>query len=207
MNNIIFYINYEKRGEKIVFDENCKDDLECKDNTCVCRMVRKIARAQAEAASEGSDCEVGCKQSVDDLLSPATPTTDNDTVPFVLYCKGDCVPFIGSGVVQAMAGANTVFRCFESPIFRVSRVKKDCCAELELLLPVTAGGSTPGPGGASVCDYFPGSSIRNLQRTGICITVDLCDFVGITCLEPVRALPVSEFNPSNTVAGSSKNYD
>ncbi|MDQ0351560.1 hypothetical protein J2R98_001374 [Alkalibacillus filiformis] len=170
--------------------DDCKD-FDCKDNKCVCKTVRKIAEAQDAVVTP--DCDISCKQSIQDLVSPAT-TTGNDTIPFVLYCKGTCKPFFGSGVLQAMVGPNRVFRCFESPIFRVSKIHKDCCADLELLLPVTQGGSTPGACGEKVCDYFPGNAIRNLQRTGICIKVDLCDFVGIACLEPVRALPVSDFN-------------
>ncbi|NIK12765.1 CotY/CotZ family spore coat protein [Alkalibacillus almallahensis] len=176
------------------------NELDCKDSKCVCKTVRKIADAQDAVDDQG--CDVGCKQSIDDLLSPASPSSGNDTVPFILYCKGSCRPFVGNGILQGTTGNNRTFRCFESPIFRVSKIHKDCCADLELLLPVTEGGSTPGPGGHEVCNYFPGNSIRNLQRTGICVKVDLCDFVGISCLEPVRALPVSDFNANN--CGSSQ---
>ncbi|MBR7554725.1 CotY/CotZ family spore coat protein [Allobacillus sp. GCM10007491] len=164
----------------------------CDDHDCVCRILRKIARVQ-DATNNDGDCQYGCKQSIENLLSPTQNVSGNDTVPFILYCKGDCDPFIGQSVLQAMSGGNRVFQCFESPIFRVNKVKDNCCAEIELLLPVTMGGSTPGPGGDDVCDYFPGNSIRNLQRTGICITVDLKKFMGVACLEPVQTLPVSEF--------------
>ncbi|TFB21085.1 spore coat protein [Filobacillus milosensis] len=188
-----------------MFDDH-KDDFDCKKNKCVCKTVRKIAAAQDEVAGLG-DCEVGCKQSINDLLSPAGTGNRNDTIPFILYCKGTCHPFIGSGVLQGTTGmggdGRPVFRCFESPIFRVNRVHKDCCAEIELLLPVTRGGSTPGPGGDEVCDYFPGNSIAALQRTGICIKVDLCDFSGISCLEPTRVRPVSEFDQRD----SEKHHD
>ena len=165
----------------------------CGDQDCVCRTLRHIVRAQAATNNNGGDCQYGCKQSIKDLLSPTQDVGGNDTVPFVLYCEGTCEPFIGQSVLQAMVGGNRVFQCFESPIFRVNKVKDNCCAEIELLLPVTMGGSTPGPGGDDVCDYFPGNSIRNLQRTGICITVDLKKFIGISCLEGVATLPVSDF--------------
>lgn len=196
-----------------MFDENCNDGhFDCKNNKCVCKTVAKIAAAQDEVAGRGQGCDTGCKQSINDLLSPTTgPTTNNDTVPFILYCKGDCHPFIGQSVITTTrtAGPNTFtqFDCFETPIFRVSKVKKNCCAEIELLLPVTQGGSTPGSGGDDVCDYFRGNSIRNLQRTGICITVDLCEFMAIACLDPVRALPVSEWNPTASAGATSKHND
>lgn len=171
-----------------------KDECKCKNSGCVCRIVKKIADAQ-DAVDREEDCDIGCKESIRNLVSPIT-TVENDTIPFILYCN--CEPFIGQSVVQAQAGPNRVFQCIQSPIFRVSKVKKDCCAILELLLPVTAGGSTPGPG-TTLCSFFPGSSIRNLRRTGVCITVDLCKFDGIACLEPVEALPRSVRNVVNTL--------
>ncbi|MGP4073097.1 CotY/CotZ family spore coat protein [Piscibacillus sp. B03] len=194
-----------------MFEDNC-NDFDCKNNKCVCKTVAKIAAAQDEVAGRGQGCDTGCKQSINDLLSPTTgPTTNNDTVPFILYCKGDCDEFIGKSVitVQRTQGQNTFteFDCIETPVFRVSKVKKNCCAELELLLPVNMGGQTPGSGGDDVCDYFRGNSIRNLQRTGICITVDLCEFMAIACLDPVRALPVSEWRRNPSVAGASAKCD
>ncbi|SEQ08093.1 CotY/CotZ family spore coat protein [Piscibacillus halophilus] len=192
-----------------MFEDDFTKDLDCKNNKCVCKTVAKIAAAQDEVADRDRGCDTGCKQSVKDLLSPtAQPNGDNDTVPFILYCKGDCGPFIGQSVVTNQVGMDTVFNCLETPIFRVSKVKKDCCAELELLLPVTEGGSTPGPGGDDVCDFFPGNSIRNFQRTGVCITVDLCEFLAIACLDPVRSLPVSEWNCGGGGGGAaSRNHD
>ncbi len=182
--------------------DDCNDH--CHDSNCVCRILRKIVKAQDALDDRGNDCEVGCKHSIESLVSPAQNLVENDTVPFVLYCKGDCSPFIGQSVVQATVGANRVFQCFESPIFRINKIKDDCCAEIELLLPVTEGGSTPGSGGADVCDFFPGNSIRDLQRTGICITVDLKHFMAVACLEPVETLPISEFRASlRDVAGAS----
>ncbi|RPF51152.1 CotY/CotZ family spore coat protein [Aquisalibacillus elongatus] len=189
-----------------MFDDNYHDDFDCKNNKCVCKTVRKIAEAQDEVAGLTDDnCDVSCKQSVRDLLSPTANGNGNDTVPFILYCKGTCHPFFGSSILQGTTGGGgggrSVLRCFESPIFRVSKVKKNCCAEIELLLPVSQGGSTPGGGGDTVCDFFPGNSIATLQRTGLCITVDLCDFSGIACLEPTRPRPVSELNVSDDARG------
>ncbi|WP_051189118.1 CotY/CotZ family spore coat protein [Halalkalibacillus halophilus] len=192
-----------------MFDQDCRDDFDCKNNKCVCKTVRKIAEAQ-DAVTATGDCEIGCKQSIRDLVSPTTQN-GNDTIPFILYCEGSCHPFIGSGVLQGSTGGGgggrPVLECFQSPIFRVSKVGKDCCAEIELLLPVTQGGSTPGPRGKKVCDYFPGNAIAALQRTGICIKVDLCNFTGISCLEPIRARSVADFNVKAAAESHSKDLD
>ncbi|WP_163971485.1 CotY/CotZ family spore coat protein [Oceanobacillus halotolerans] len=174
-------------------------------DNCVCDVVRDIVAAQDEVANNNDNgcCSTGCENSIEQLLSPAGingTTPVNDTIPFILYCKGECEPFIGSGVYQAQLGGspNTYFGCVETPIFRAKEFVDDeeCCVRLELLLPVTEGGSTPGPGGDDVCDYFPGNSIRDFQATGICITVDLNCFCGITCLDPITPLPASQF-PDN----------
>src|SRR5699024_4668448 len=37
----------------------------------------------------------------------------------------------------------------------------------------------------SVCGYFGGRPIKNFCHTGVCITVDLDCFCGISCLDPV----------------------
>ncbi|WP_226036257.1 CotY/CotZ family spore coat protein [Aquibacillus saliphilus] len=168
------------------------------NEACVCDVVRDIVDAQDEVNNNG--CSTGCKQSIRDLLSPQSGNNVNTTIPFILYCK-DCNPFIGSGVFQGELGAsgNTFFGCVETPIFRAKEFvdDSDCCVKLELLLPVTEGGSTPGPtdsGVSDVCRFFPGNSIRDFQATGICLTVDLNCFCGITCLEPITPIPASQFS-------------
>ncbi|WP_173917614.1 CotY/CotZ family spore coat protein [Halobacillus sp. Marseille-Q1614] len=168
-------------------------------DACVCETVRKIVRAQDEAA-DMDGCNSSCKNSLRELLSPTGNGNGPTTIPFALYCKGDCEPFIGSGIFKSPVGGSgmTALRCVETPIFRAKKFvdEDECCVQLELLLPVTMGGSTPGPSGKGnkICDFFPGNSIRNLQATGICLTVDLACFCGILCLDPVTPLPVSEFN-------------
>ncbi|WP_431801403.1 CotY/CotZ family spore coat protein [Halobacillus andaensis] len=167
-------------------------------DACVCETVRKIVRAQDEVAD---GCFTGCAESIRDLVSPTSNENGPATsIPFALYCKGDCSPFIGSGIFSSPLGDSgmSALRCVKTPIFRAKKFvdEEECCVQLELLLPVTMGGSTPGPSGKGkqICDYFPGNSIRNLQATGICITVDLDCFCGIVCLDPVTPLPASEFN-------------
>lgn len=164
---------------------------------CVCDTVRRIIKAQDEVAGTDNCCSTGCEQSIRDLLSPTANGNGPTTIPFFLYCKGDCDPFIGSGVFRQRIGQsqNFALRCVQSPIFRAKKFvdKGECCVQLELLLPVTEGGSTPGERGKTVCSYFPGNSIRDLQATGICITVDLDCFCGIACLDPTTPIPASEF--------------
>lgn len=184
-----------------------------KKDSCVCGIVREIVRAQDEVAGANANgcCSTGCDQAIRNLLSPIAANGNGNgptTIPFALYCKGDCEPFIGSGVFSAPVGGSgmTALRCVKTPIFRAKkfvdkdkdREKDKCCVQLELLLPITMGGSTPGPSGdgTQICDYFPGNSIRNLQATGICLTVDLNCFCGIVCLDPITPRPASEFNMS-----------
>ncbi|MFG6115322.1 CotY/CotZ family spore coat protein [Halobacillus sp. MO56] len=166
-------------------------------DTCVCDTVREIVRVQNEVAGADDCCSTGCEQSIQDLLSPTTNGNGATTIPFFLYCKGNCKPFIGSGVFQSPIGGSgmTALRCVQTPIFRAKKFvdEDECCVQLELLLPVTQGGSTPGERGDTVCSYFPGNSIRDLQATGICITIDLDCFCGIACLSPTTPLPASEF--------------
>ncbi|MDC3426176.1 CotY/CotZ family spore coat protein [Aquibacillus sp. 3ASR75-11] len=166
---------------------------------CVCDVVREIVRAQDAVTNNNDCCTTSCENSIRDLLSPSQVGNVNTTIPFILYCK-DCDPFISSGVFQGELGesGNTFFGCVETPIFRAKKFVEgsDCCVKLELLLPVTEGGSTPGPtesGVSDVCKFFPGRSVRGFQATGICLTVDLNCFCGITCLDPISPIPASQF--------------
>lgn len=164
---------------------------------CVVDKVREIVAAQDEVAdiTNGDCCTTGCEESIEQLLSPVANETGPGftTIPIILYCKGDCDPFIASGVYQAQVGQsnNTYFGCVESPIFRAKKFVNDgeSCVVLELLVPVTEGGGGAITRGDTVCDFFPGESRRDFQATGICITVDLNCFCGIACLDPVTPLP------------------
>jgi hypothetical protein len=155
------------------------------DNNCVCDVVRAIADAQENAIEV--QCDVSCSKSIQNLVSPVREN-DLDTVPFILYCEGTCKPFKAFGADVQMDGQPR-FDCIESFIFRVSEVDDDCCARLELL---TFGGDPQQPGdqkGAKwdkdPCDQLNGKKVRDLQGTGVCITVDLNDFAAITCLPAV----------------------
>ncbi|WP_052158919.1 CotY/CotZ family spore coat protein [Halobacillus sp. BBL2006] len=177
-----------------------------KDSQCVRDVIKEIIAAQEEVA-ERERCDVSCERSIRELLSPTANGNENTTIPFILYCK-DCKPFIGSAVVRRQMemgmSSFTFLDCLESPIFRAVKFvddKKDC-VKLELLIPVTEGGSQPGPSneGKRVCDFFPGKSIRNLRSTGVCITVDLDCFCSITCLEPTTPLMATQQEMNDTMA-------
>lgn len=144
---------------------------------CVCDVVRAIAEAQEDVADQ--HCDVSCHRSIRNLVSPDTGN-GYDTVPFILYNKkGE--PFRGVGAGIESNGAAT-FSCVESFVFRVSEVH-DCCAMLELL--VFDGDSATGD---MPCSQIDGETVGSLERTGICITVDLNCFCAISCLPAVSLL-------------------
>ncbi|MFD2044259.1 CotY/CotZ family spore coat protein [Ornithinibacillus salinisoli] len=154
---------------------------------CVCEVVRKIVKAQDEVAAAANDncCTTGCKQSIDQLLSPTVSPVDT-TIPFLLYCKGDCDLFVATGVK-----GNAVYDCVETAVFRAKKIDKGCCAVLELLEFEEA----PCPPHhhdkkASGCDLIVPPNTGNLVETGICITVDLHCFCAIQCLSPTTPLEV-----------------
>lgn len=182
--------------------------MSCNNNAgsgnCVRDVVRGIVVAQNEVNNNNDGCcSTSCERSIEELLSPSTNGNMNrpTTIPFILYCKGDCDAFIGSSVYRSQIGqsGNFAFNCVETPIFRAKQFVDDSedCVKLELLQPVTEGGSAPGDSPESVCDFFPGNSIRDFQATGLCITVDLDCFCSIACLDPVTPLPASQFLNGN----------
>ena len=88
-------------------------------------------------------CSAGCQKSLVELNSPTTQT-DNNTIPIMLTCKGDCDFYIGSGVYKDPD--TKTFECIQTPVFRISKIvdeKKGCCVELELLQPQTECGTVP----------------------------------------------------------------
>jgi hypothetical protein len=152
------------------------------DDNCVCAVLRNIADVQDQVDPEpvDNDCEVSCERSIEELLNPITtpPTNGNNTIPVILYC--DCSPFLGFGVKKI----NGTFTCVQTFVFKVKSVDDDCCAVLELLqtnAKTSNGSYPPSPVINDPCDQFPASEFFG---TGICITVDLSCFCGVTCLEP-----------------------
>ncbi|WP_174615616.1 CotY/CotZ family spore coat protein [Virgibacillus ihumii] len=171
---------------------------------CVCDVVSEIIKAQDEVSNNGNGCcDTGCDQSIRDLLSPSQNGNGPNgptTIPFILYCKGTCKPFIASGVYRDLVtGTNaTFFNCLESPIFRAKGFADDdeCCVRLELLAPVNSEGNVTIERADEVCGFFSettGARARNFIATGICITVDLHSFKGIQCLDAITPLSSSQF--------------
>ncbi len=168
----------------------------CYDENCVCEVVEKIVEAQNKVAQEATNCDISCHQSIRDLLSP-TRENENTTIPFILYCKEGCKPFIASGVhKQPIEGFphDKYYACVETPVLRAKQFTKKgrCCVKVELLRPVNANGRPVADKGKDLCDFFhektPYKTIQ-FRETGICLTLDLKDFVGISCLDATRPLP------------------
>lgn len=160
------------------------------DSDCVCHVVRRIVHAQNEARDDG--CSSSCDRSIRQLQGSSLDR-NNTTIPFMLYCSGSCEPFVGSGMFKASPNKRhrDFFGFVESPVFRATQFVKnsDCCVHLELLLPVSDGCevkpcNTGGFYGAR--RFFPENTpVTDFIATGVCLTVDLNDFVGISCLDPI----------------------
>lgn len=168
--------------------------MSCSNDNCVCQVVREIAEVQDEVTNNnGGCCTTSCERSIQQMLSPVTNNNNNGytTIPFMLTCKGDCTPYIATGIYKDTNGATT-FECVESPVLRVKEFINDgdCCARVEILQPVNAGGSPVSTEGDEVCDFFPAA---DFLATGICITLDLNCFCAITCLDPITPIPSSQF--------------
>ncbi|MFS0674763.1 CotY/CotZ family spore coat protein [Ornithinibacillus sp. 179-J 7C1 HS] len=161
---------------------------------CVCDVVSKIVKAQDEvAAAQDNCCTTGCENSIEQLLSPTTVNGNGPTtIPFVLYCKGDCDLFFATGLVQE----NTSLECIETPVFKAKKIKKGCCAELELLEFDTDNGiGLHHHSSKDKCNFIPQDATGNFIETGVCITVDLHCFCAIQCLNPVTPLPAPVVSP------------
>ncbi|MGP4042190.1 CotY/CotZ family spore coat protein [Gracilibacillus sp. D59] len=149
------------------------------ENGCVCDVVRAIADAQDNVADQL--CDVSCSRSIQNLVSPVGGN-GLDTVPFILYNKKG-KPFKGFGAEVNANGGPARFDCFNSFIFRVTEVDDDCCAVLELLVFNNDDTTCGDP-----CEQLDNEQVNDLERTGICITVDLNCFCAITCLPAVSVL-------------------
>ncbi|MFC4403269.1 CotY/CotZ family spore coat protein [Gracilibacillus xinjiangensis] len=163
-------------------EENCDELGSISSRDCVCDVVRAIADAQDDVVDQ--HCDISCAQSIRSLVSPVT-ANGLDTVPFILYGK-NLKPFKASGAVIGNNNNNNnnnlVFECIESFIFRVNEVSDDCCAVLELL---AFDNDNDNNACDEPCDQLDNENIRDLERTGICITVDLSCFCAITCLPAI----------------------
>ncbi|MBB6454785.1 spore coat protein Z [Salirhabdus euzebyi] len=171
------------------FNDNVAGETIFGDDNCVCDVVRAIADAQEDVVDVA--CDVSCSRSIDNLLAPVS-RNNLDTVPFILYGK-DLKPFKAFGADIEFSGGRQRLDCTESFIFRVKEVSDDCCAVIELLTFDDEEPDAPGNQQGARCDKDPceqidGEEVRDLNRTGICITVDLKCFCAITCLPAVSVL-------------------
>ncbi|NAP01210.1 spore coat protein [Halomonas sp. MG34] len=149
----------------------CGKDFET--GNCVCDILSEIVEAQNDVIE--NCCDTSCEQSITDLLGETDNGNGLDTVPVILYCKGDCKPFQGFGAHPSNIGyvVGTFY-------FRVKKITDDCCAVFELLRD---------PGDENPCPKNPvDQETKPLRATGICMTVDLNCFCHVTCLPAVNAL-------------------
>ncbi|WLV25597.1 CotY/CotZ family spore coat protein [Aciduricibacillus chroicocephali] len=164
---------------------------------CVCRTVRKIIEAQDKVTKRNKHCSTGCEKSIRDLLKTSRPSRNEaTTIPFVLYCKGTCKPFIVETIEHASMKCfdQKWYRCVKSPFLKAKKIilGSKCCAVVEILLPCNANGMSLHNKGNELseflCEKSPFKTIR-FRETGICMTVDLEDFTAIRCLAATKPLP------------------
>lgn len=171
------------------------------DEHCVCDIVKNIVKAQDEAANMYS-CPTSCNRSIHQLLSQGNNNgPQNSTIPFILYCKDSCKPFVGSGVSRISNDNEPFFECVESPVFRAKKFVKrnNCCVRLELLLPVSEGCKVLHCDDTSVCSFFSREHpVTDFLATGICLTVDLNNFFAITCLDAIDPISMRDLEPAHT---------
>ncbi|MEI3604205.1 CotY/CotZ family spore coat protein [Pseudogracilibacillus sp. SE30717A] len=175
---------------------------------CIKEIVRRILNAQREAVDE---CVTSCENSIEDLLTQRVRRRRNETtIPFMLICKESCKPFVGAGFISR-GRRDRDFECVESPILRVRDFVRGSksCVNVELLLPVSRRRDGDHHGKEhgeerghhdhdrdrhhdkdSFCDKFGRRRIDNFRETGVCITLDLDCFCGITCLDPITPEPL-----------------
>lgn len=183
-----FYRNRNGNRDRAI--TRASDHKETTDS-CVCDVVKKIVMAQDEVMN---DCSTCCEQSIRELQGKGNRMGHkNTTIPFILYAKGTSEPFIGSGIFKTPGNKHkeSFFGCIETPVFRAKRFIKnsDCCVTLELLLPASDDCEIKYhqcDNNGRVCSFFPENDpVTDFIATGICLTVDLDHFVGITCLDPI----------------------
>lgn len=150
---------------------------------CVCDILKEIADAQNDVVE--NCCDTSCERSISDLLGDTESANGLDTVPVLLYCKGDCAPFKGYGVHP-----EEMWDVVSSYYFRVKRVDDDCCATLELLLDPGYDRDEHDHDHHQHCDNPSDpceQDTKCLRATGICITADINCFCMVTCLPAISA--------------------
>lgn len=173
---------YESSGEGGHCKGNCHKDKD--KRTCVEEVLEAILKAQRKVEKEQKEHKMkcsACEESFDDILEEPKEFRKN-TIPIILYCG--CEPFKAEGVTTyPVSSKDKNFVCITSFIFKVRDIKKHC-AELELLT------FKPKKDRCdrfkSPCDQINHQNVKDLVKTGICITVDLSCFCAVTNLPAVR---------------------
>ncbi len=159
-------------------------------DNCVEDVLEAILDAQKKV-NKDHDCDSSCKKSIEDLLCDKKKPKKN-TIPFILYCG--CSPFKGSGVTtyHCHSQKSNTFKCIETFVFKIKDINHKC-ATLELLtFKSDHQKSDYHPKheskcvSSSPCKQIDGKCVKDLMKTGICITVDLSCFCAITCLPAVH---------------------
>lgn len=159
---------YSKEERRI----NMSCGKEMHTGSCVCNVLKEIARAQKDITE--FHCDTSCEKSINDLLGDTEVRNNLDTVPFILYCDSSCKPFKGYG-----AHPRNISKIVSSYYFRVKSVTNDCCAVIELLRD---------PGDNNFHPKDPADQqTKHLRATGICMTIDAKCFCHITCLPAINA--------------------
>lgn len=148
----------------------------CED--CICEIVKKIHKAQAEV--NHSSCNVSCEKSIQQLLSQSKNCHTANTIPFSLDSDDT---FFGKAPVYDKYGN---FCVIASPFFRVKKIVQNCCAVLELLWPTCNGELFEDTFKHDGTHSFPCCyNFNGFVGTGACLTVDLKCFCSISCHKPM----------------------
>lgn len=160
-------------------------------SNCVCDTLLAIVEAQDKINPITDECTFGCSRAIQELVGGVN-TTGADTIPVILICKSTCAPFQATGVRRDTQTPTTPFQVVCGCVFRVVDVDPEtCCATLEIL-GITRGGSA-NPDFTN-CETTGFACVNNLNdatglaRSGVCITVDLNCFCGVSCIFPQNLL-------------------
>ncbi|WML50090.1 CotY/CotZ family spore coat protein [Neobacillus sp. PS3-34] len=157
-------------------------------------MHKRKAKRLKRKAKKKKECNTSCNESIHQLLgeSKKSKKPKKNTIPFILYC-GDCEPFKATGVTTfSCHSKKEKFACITSFIFRIKDIDNNC-AVLELLKIKSekdhssdTDKNCKSKDVCSPCCQINSKDVDDLEKTGICITVDLTCFCAITCLPAVR---------------------
>ena len=150
---------------------------------CVEEILEAILKAQRKVDKDHEKKCSSCDESFEERLKEKEPNKfSKNTIPFILYCG--CAPFKAEGIAACPVGMkDKKFVCITSFIFKIRDIKGNC-AELELLTfkpKRDRCGKITSP-----CDQINHQHVSDLMKKGICITVDLSCFCGISTLPAVR---------------------